>query len=546
MKVKAKTIQAIGVGIIVLVVALVSFFYWAEKKEIWFCDEVYSYESANGFEQEWPAANVDQWMSGKEVEKFFSADWDSLSLNDITVRLYNDHVPLYFWLFRMVSLWVFKGSGTIWIGLGINLFFYLVTLGLIYRVFYHLTNSAFFAAGVVGVTGILNCLMLEQAMTLRMYIMLLCLEVLLVWIGLQVLRQMEEGKMSLKAFAILFGVSLAGFLTHYHFWVFYAATASVCCMWLLISSIRRKKLWKSPECKIVLAWVGNFAAALLTTIIIFPYCRWNLNRGKGEMALQSLFVFSKEKIDHILWGYEHQVAAVFGDNFPTVIGLILVFGSILGGIIVLYKNKEIQQMTRLLLVFLICQVYQVIVCFTFPSAAEERYLWGSFTLVMLCMFYGIYLLVQSLFLRIKGGGYSKIVQGVVTLGLFLSFAVVQVLAINGGRGVAYLFYSDKDVELLETHAATPWVVYGSVMDAYSYYDLLIPEQLCFLTQEDTPEDVAAIQKVLEEGQFLLYTTEGYYPKAMEFFEVALEREITGKYLMRSTNLSVYLVDVATE
>lgn len=49
-------------------------------------------------------------MTGEDVEAFFAADWDRLSLNDITIRLYNDHVPLYFWLFRMISLFSSKGA----------------------------------------------------------------------------------------------------------------------------------------------------------------------------------------------------------------------------------------------------------------------------------------------------------------------------------------------------------------------------------------------------------------------------------------------------
>ena len=82
---------------------------------------------------------MNQWMTGDDVEAFFAADWDRLSLNDITIRLYNDHVPLYFWLFRMVSLFCFKGSGSIWIGLSMNLVFYLIVLGLIYGIFLRLT-----------------------------------------------------------------------------------------------------------------------------------------------------------------------------------------------------------------------------------------------------------------------------------------------------------------------------------------------------------------------------------------------------------------------
>ena len=104
-------------GILIMIMGIITFLFWVSKKEVWFCDEIYTYESSNGFEQQWPATYTNIWMTGEDVEDFFSADSDSLSLKAISDRLYNDHVPLYFWVFRILSFFLFKGSGTIWIGL---------------------------------------------------------------------------------------------------------------------------------------------------------------------------------------------------------------------------------------------------------------------------------------------------------------------------------------------------------------------------------------------------------------------------------------------
>ena len=45
-------IQILGIALILLVLGTVSFLFWGGKKQVWFCDEIYTYESANGFEQE--------------------------------------------------------------------------------------------------------------------------------------------------------------------------------------------------------------------------------------------------------------------------------------------------------------------------------------------------------------------------------------------------------------------------------------------------------------------------------------------------------------
>ncbi|MDE5588478.1 MAG: hypothetical protein K2J60_04960, partial [Acetatifactor sp.] len=172
-------IPVFGIALVLLVIGTTFFFYWGNKKQIWFCDEIYTYESANGFEQDWPATYVDEWMTGADVEAFFAADWDRLALNEITVRLYNDHVPLYFWLFRTVSFLFFRGSGSIWIGLSINLFFYLFVLETIYFLFLRLVKNPVLSGAVAVMTFIVNRLAIEQAVTLRMYMMLLWAEMLL-------------------------------------------------------------------------------------------------------------------------------------------------------------------------------------------------------------------------------------------------------------------------------------------------------------------------------------------------------------------------------
>ncbi|MCM1058217.1 MAG: hypothetical protein NC517_11510 [Firmicutes bacterium] len=388
-KVKQR-IWTIGIALALLVLGVLSFFYWSNKKQIWFCDEIYTYESANGFEQKWPAENVAQWMTGTDVEAFFAADWDRLALNDITIRLYNDHVPLYFWLFRMVSFFFFRGSGTIWIGLSINLFFYLFFIETVYFLFLRLVKKPVVSGAVVVLALIVNRVAIEQALTLRMYMMLLWAEMLLLIAGLWVLKNVWRDKLSSTAFLFLFLISVTGFLTHYDFWVFYAIMATLFCLYLLLLAFRKrdKGFWRSRALRSVLIWCADFGLALYTTILIFPYCRWNLNRGKGQIALHSLFDFSAEKLERIAWGYRRLSAAVFGETVSAGAGLIVMFGCIVGGGILLYRRKEYKILTGLVLTVLLAQAYQLVICFTMPGASEERYLWGEITIMTLCMFGG--------------------------------------------------------------------------------------------------------------------------------------------------------------
>lgn len=540
-----RTKQIIGIFVLIAAVAIPFFLYWASKKEVWFCDEIYTYESANGFEQEWPAAYVDTWMTGKDVEAFFAADGDSLSLESISVRLYNDHVPLYFWIFRMVSFYFFHGSGSIWIGLSINLVFYLGVLLIIYYILLKAVEAPI-AAGVITVLlGVCNRLMLEQATMLRMYMMLLWVQLMLLLTGFRILRDTSKGRLSAGAFISLFGLTLFGLLTHFDFWIYYAITATLFCLWLLILAWRKErlKLFLTMEGRAVLAWGGSFGAALFATVKLFPYCLWNLNRGKGEMALGSLFVFSREKIQQILWGFSRLSISFFGEKVPVWMGLLLMFGCILGGGIVLYRRREWFKLTGLTLAVLIAQAYQLIVCFTLPDAKEERYLWGTFTIMDLCMFCGAYLLIQVATARMKEERTRRISRCVILPIFCVALLLGQLAVIDGGHGVAYLFHSYKDVKALEEHSQVPWVVYGPTVGVYSYYDWLLPEEICFLTVDKTAEDAAAIRELNGEESFLLYVYEEYLADALDFTEQILGHRVACKYVTRSTNLTVHLIEV---
>lgn len=540
---RKRGIQVFGIALALLFIGTAFFFYWGSKKQVWFCDEIYTYESANGFEQAWPANYADEWMTGADVEAFFAADWDRLALDEITLRLYSDHVPLYFWLFRIVSFFFFHGSASVWIGLSINLFFYLFVLETIYFVFLRLVKNPVLSAAVAALTFIANRLAIEQATTLRMYMMLLWAEILLLLVELWILKGVWRNKLSPAAFLVLFLVSVTGFLTHYDFWVFYAVTAALFCLWLLLSAVRRrdKMFLRSRELRCVLIWCIDFGLALFSTILIFPYCRWNLNRGKGQMALHSIFDFSAGKLQQIAWGYRRLSGSIFGETLPAGVGLIIIFGCILGGGLVLYRRKERKALTGLALTVLAAQAYQFAICFTMPDAFEERYLWGEFTIMLLCMFWGGILLLQTCFSKIKNQKTCGISRWITGVTLFVCILAGEISIIGGGRGVAYLFYEGKDVDVLKEHSDIPWIVYGPTVGVYSYYDWLIPERICFLTLEDTPEDMTAIRELQNEDSFILYTYENYFSHALELFEEELGRELEGRYLFRSTNLSVYLV-----
>lgn len=260
------------------------------------------------------------------------------------------------------------------------------------------------------------------------------------------------------------------------------------------------------------------------------------------MALLSIFDFSPEKIKKLLWGYERLAASIFGDAFPTAGALLILFGCIAGGAFFLYKKKESQKLVGMVLVVLIAQAYQLIVCFTLPDAWEERYLWGGFTVMMLCAAWGGIVILEELFRKIQNVGVRRKAWRLTALVLTGGILVGEFAVIDGGKGIAYLFHPDKDVALLKEYDEVPWIVYGPTVGAYSYYDWIIPEQICFLSQDNTTEDAEAFGMLDERECFVLYVYEEYLSQALDFFGETAGRNFHSRYLTRSTNLTVYLVE----
>ena len=226
-----------GAYIILIILSVIVFCYWASKKEVWFCDEIYTYESANGIEEQWPDQKPDVWMSGSDVTSYLAADGPGFRFKAISDVLYGDHVPLYFWIFRVVSLLFFKGSASLWIGLSINLIFFVLAVTCCYffmRKYIGDVSSAVLTFLVAVLSRVGAC----QYTVLRMYMMMLAAEVLLLILGIRIVNREKWSRITILDFVLLYVVTLVGLMTHYDFWIFYGFSAAFCCLFLLINSGR--------------------------------------------------------------------------------------------------------------------------------------------------------------------------------------------------------------------------------------------------------------------------------------------------------------------
>ncbi len=528
--------------ILTILTALFTFLYFAGKKEIWFCDEVYTYESANGFESVWPRSILNTWMTGEDVNAFLSADSTEMGYTAISNNLYGDHVPLYFWIFRTVSVLFFMGSSSKWIGLSINIVCYLIFISFLFFFLEKAFESPLLSMLLSATFGVFNVLIVSQATMLRMYMLLVLETLLLLLCSFKVIERSFEYmngtasgefiKKNIFLFASIAFVGLCGFLTHYDFWIFYGITAFATCMYLLVAAfIRRKKngFFKNPCFYLVVGYAVSFTVALFLTIKLFPYCVWNLNKenATGYSPLASLFVFSKDKLSDIAWGFS-------GISSVCVIDAKLLYLVIVAGGAVLLVKKKYPEFAKLALGVLVSVLYQTVVCFTLPAARETRYLWCSYTVLLLAFGYSIVEIVMLL----KPLVGNKIPVVVVTL-ICITLSFMGIKSFDGGRAIPYLVYEDKDVEALKANSSKPWIVYGGA-DTYSTFDFINAESLIYIQGLETKEEVTALQEMGEAEGFVLYVYPQDEDRAISFISEAIGHEITKAYLTRSVNYLVYV------
>ena len=192
------------------------------RKTGMFIDEIYSYGLSNSYYAPYlsdlkDGKLTDQIFTPEDISAYLTVgENDRFAFGSVYYNQTRDvHPPLYYWIFNAVSS-VFPGSASKWIGIGINIVFYLLTLFVLCRLILLLFGSLDNAAATIALYGV-SVLGISTVMMIRMYTVLTFFTVLLALMAAKLIRQ-KTGK---AYWPMLTLVIFAGMLTQYYF-VFYA------------------------------------------------------------------------------------------------------------------------------------------------------------------------------------------------------------------------------------------------------------------------------------------------------------------------------------
>lgn len=261
---------------LILLILLQVFFaiYWGMQKNDYHIDEIYSYGLSNSFydpflrnKEGWS----ENWHEGKEFFDYVTVnEEDDFSFDSVVYNQSKDvHPPIYYFCLHLISS-LQLGVFSKWQGLALNLFFFTVTLVVIYVLTKEVLENRLDALMVVGLYGF-SAGAMSTVVYIRMYMLL---TLLCTCDGLLHIKMYRNSK---KRYLVwLYIITALGFMTQYYF-VIEAFFISAVYFFVCIST---------KEIKRSLQYACVRIGALLSTIVFYPYSLKHLFGGyRGKEAI---------------------------------------------------------------------------------------------------------------------------------------------------------------------------------------------------------------------------------------------------------------------
>lgn len=249
--------------------------YIGFQKEGYHMDELYSYGLANSTQFSFPGENnnwvgVDYFYDFLNVNRGERFHYQSVIQNQI-----NDvHPPLYYMVIHTVSSF-FPDLFSKWIGIGVNIFFYLGTVGLISLTVRKILENKWIGL-ITGVFWGVSIGALSSIVFIRMYTMLTFFCMLFFYFLVGVFK---NESLTWKKLGLIIGTIILGTLTQYFFLIYAFFVVATACIILFI-----QKEWK----KSLLIGCTSLIGVILS-FLIFPSALSHMLEGdRGTEATENI------------------------------------------------------------------------------------------------------------------------------------------------------------------------------------------------------------------------------------------------------------------
>jgi len=319
----SKAVKKYLVLLLVLITVSAVFFLFAQRKEGFFIDEIYTYGLSNSYY----APFVTDLKDGDMRDRIFTreelleyltvGDDDALAFGSVAYNQGRDvHPPLYYWFFNLASS-LTPHIFSVWTGLILNYIFLLLALVTLWKLAEILFDSISVSACAVLLYG-LSVMAMSTALIIRMY-MLLTLEGLVLCLLIALLIK-KKAWWQYPAVAV---TVLAGMLTQYYF-VFFAFFL---CLSYVIYALAHKQY------KSMLVFSGCALGGVLGLLIVFPAFLTQVSADvlvSGGSAIDNLKATS-QYASRLLFSVKdsaHRMKGMLYVSAAAVAALIILFGRV--------------------------------------------------------------------------------------------------------------------------------------------------------------------------------------------------------------------------
>lgn len=523
--------------LITVAAAVIIFAYWGNQKDVWFCDEAYTYEIANSSGQPNVLAESQNWISGYDVKMYFGAPYRWFNLSGTKDNVPVDNMPLYYLLIRIISV-IFVGSASKWLGLLVNLCFLVPFVVLLWGSIYHLCKRKVLAS-FFTIALAYHPLVLSQMTTIRIYCPFVVFAMFM-YILVMCLKPNERNPLWL--WAAIWISTVGGLLTHYHFWMFTAMLSGFFCLFLII-----KKKWK-----LFGQYVGCMLLALAGVSAFHPRWLWNLQFGHGEAGVSKIFDFSNIG-NEILFMLEQTAYLLSTDTLHWSIVFLLIF--LITGIYI-WRNRGDRPYSKVMIGLLSAGTTIFLIGHTVQERSP-RYFWVPVTLLFFLLIYMLYKDLQFIlqkhfekkFKDLSENGIEKRLKMLPLILCTFLLLADGILEFGNIENIMYLTNRPANTrDVLKENASVPWVVYTDTVantlnfKLYcSYFDFMIPEKICRVGSLDEPYSDKVI---IEADEVILYIDESdmELTDALDYLDACKGKSYEAyEYLAESTYCSVYRI-----
>lgn len=380
------------------------------QKQEYHIDEIYSYNFSNSVKAEkfaeadwlktkWIDGNeFDELVTVQEGERFnYAAPYRNTALDA--------HPPLYYWALHTVCS-MFPDSFSKWLGIGLNLLFFVVTEVFIFLISRELIHTKIFQLLPVILYGF-SLYAVDTITFIRMYMLLTMLTMIFVYQSLKIMKK----SVTIKTMVPLCITIYLGAMTQYYFLVF----AFWGCLSFLIYLLKNKRFKE----------MITYAVGALTSVILmflsFPYVVEHVTGSEtnniGNEVTRALFDFKLWLIQL----YNLVKATIYKISSIPVISIAIVAFVIVLIIVLLLKaykeksfNKRLFKTRELVWIFAAFMLSVITIAKVGGDYVYLRYIYFIIPL----MYIGVIVVIDYLSIN-----YKKLQT--VLMGLALCFAVTN-------------------------------------------------------------------------------------------------------------------------